>query len=57
MQQWVDVLKPAPLEMLTEDSTPEEDEIISRRLPVFKTCLFPPSPAVPRAPSHLTPAG
>jgi uncharacterized protein YciI len=30
MQQWIYVLKPIRLEMLTEGSTPEEDEIVSR---------------------------
>jgi uncharacterized protein YciI len=30
MQQWIYVLKPTRLEMLTEGSTPEEDEIVSR---------------------------
>jgi len=30
MRQWIYVLKPARLEMLTEGSTPEEDEIVSR---------------------------
>jgi uncharacterized protein YciI len=30
MQQWIYVLKPTRLEMLTEGSTSEEDEIVSR---------------------------
>ena len=30
MQQWIYVLKPTHLEMLTEGSTPEEDEIVER---------------------------
>jgi uncharacterized protein YciI len=30
MCQWIYVLKPIRLEMLTEGSTPEEDEIVSR---------------------------
>ena len=30
MQQWLYVLKPTRLEMLTEGSTPEEEEIVSR---------------------------
>lgn len=30
MQQWIYVLKPTRLEMLTEGSTPKEEEIVSR---------------------------
>jgi uncharacterized protein YciI len=30
MQQWIYMLKPTRLEMLTEGSTPEEEEIVSR---------------------------
>jgi len=36
MQQWIYVLKPTRLEMLTEGSTPEEDEIVSRHFAYFQ---------------------
>jgi uncharacterized protein YciI len=36
MQQWLYYLKPARLEMVTEGSTPEEDEIVSRHFAYLK---------------------
>jgi len=36
MRQWIYVLKPARLGMLTEGSTPEEDEIVSRHFAYLK---------------------
>ena len=36
MQEWIYVLKVARLEMLTEGSTPEENEIVSRHFAYFK---------------------
>jgi len=36
MQQWIYVLKPTRLEMLTEGSTPEEDAIVSRHFAYFQ---------------------
>ena len=36
MRQWIYVLKPTRLEMLTEGSTPEEEEIVSRHFAYLK---------------------
>ena len=36
MQQWLYYLKPARLEMVTEGSTPEEDDIVSRHFAYLK---------------------
>lgn len=36
MRQWIYVLKPARLGMLTEGPTPEEDEIVSRHFAYLK---------------------
>ena len=36
MQQWIYVLKPARLGMVTEGSTPEEAEIVSRHFAYLK---------------------
>lgn len=36
MRQWIYVLKPARLGMLTEGSTPEEDEIVARHFAYLK---------------------
>jgi hypothetical protein len=36
MQEWIYVLKPTRLEMLTEGSTPEEDATVSRHFAYFQ---------------------
>ena len=36
MKQWLYLLKPIRLEMLTESSTPEEDEIVGRHFAYLK---------------------